>query len=134
MLIDIKLSKDELAEYLDILSDISQLKKNDELCGVERDRKYLILKELSDMGLFINPIEENKSVWHFLRPVTLSLHGERYFRELRLKLSWKYRFYNMFKKLWEGSSFIIKFVLITFPLLIAGIVAFMSNFKNVFLS
>jgi hypothetical protein len=40
MLIDIKLSKDELAEYLDILSDISQLKKNDELCGVERDRKY----------------------------------------------------------------------------------------------
>lgn len=77
MLIDIKLSTHELAEHLDILSDISQLKKNDELCGVERDRKYLILKELSDMGLFINPIEENKSNWYFLRPVTLSLHGER---------------------------------------------------------
>ncbi|MCH2058749.1 MAG: hypothetical protein MK214_19470 [Thalassotalea sp.] len=121
-------SIDELKEHLDILSKVSSLKENEEFCGSDLDREYLLVEELSNMGMFSIPVDRTKSGLFLLRPVNLSLDGERYFRDLKLTLGWKNRFWNKFKVFWDSATSIIKIVIIVG---IPSLVAFLSNLKNI---
>jgi hypothetical protein len=121
-------SIDDLKEHFDILSKVSSLKENDEFCGGDFDREYLLVEELSNMGMFVIPVDKHKSGWFLLRPVNLSLDGERYLRSLKSMLDWKNRFWNKIKGYWNSTTYIIKIVIVVG---IPSLVAFLSNLKNI---